>query len=115
MMNKSLILLVFMLLVVFSCKEEVVSTKPQFSNIVEAVYASATVQPATSYTVFAESGGMIEQKLIVEGDVVEKGQVLFRIRSTASDLNIENAQLNYELLKDNAQGEANVLKELQNN
>lgn len=102
-----------MVLVAFSCKEEALSTKPQFSDIVEAVYASATVQPARSYTVFAESGGMIDQKFIEEGNTVEKGQVLFRIKSTISDLNLENAQLNYQLLKDNFQGEANVLKELQ--
>lgn len=112
-MNKSWILLLSMLLIIFSCKEEALSTKPQFSDIVEAVYASATVQPALSYTVFAESGGMIDQKFIEEGDAVEKGQVLFKIKSTASDLNIENAQLNYQLLKDNFQGEANVLQELQ--
>ncbi len=112
-MNKFFILLVFLLLFVFSCKEEVLSTKPQFSAIVEAVYASATVQPAKSYTVFAESGGMIEQKFIEEGDTVVQGQVLFKIKSIASDLNVENAQLNYQLLSDNFRGEANVLKELQ--
>ncbi|MEM8526448.1 MAG: efflux RND transporter periplasmic adaptor subunit [Bacteroidota bacterium] len=104
----------FLILFAFNaCKQEPEYVKPSLAPIVEAVYATANILPEEMYTIYSSAAGIIEQKLVEEGDTIKVGEILFKIQNTASELNIENARLNYELIESNYQGNANVLKDIE--
>lgn len=107
---------IYYLIIVWSivaCQTEQEQLKPSLAPITEAVYASANIQPTDMYTVYPAVGGIIEARMIEEGDQVGKGDLLFRIKNTAGTLNVENAQLNYDLIKAQYDGTATVLRELE--
>ena len=62
-------------------------------RITESVYASGIIKSKNQYQVFSTVGGLIQQIMVKEGDVVKKGDPLFVIKSETSKLNTENAQL----------------------
>lgn len=62
-------------------------------SIVSSLSGSGTLQPAESYTVTALVQGDILSDTFEEGDLVEEGQVLYRIDSSDASTNIEKAQL----------------------
>jgi multidrug efflux pump subunit AcrA (membrane-fusion protein) len=109
---KCIFYLILILATGISCREKAVKIKPSIAKITEAVYATATVQPVSYYTVYSAVAGIVEKRLISEGDFIQKGATLFHVKSTFSNYQVENAQLNYELLKDNYQGSATLLDEL---
>lgn len=99
-------------ILLFSCNEERETTKPKHEFMVESVYSSVTIQPNDVYKVNATTSGYIEELYVKEGDFVKAGQVLFVISNMVTKLNEQNATLNYDLLKDSYQGEANLIDEL---
>jgi lipoprotein-releasing system ATP-binding protein len=60
----------------------------------------------------ASISGYLDQLNVAEGDAIKKGQLLFVISNEVMKLNERNAELNYEWVKDNFKGEANVLEDL---
>lgn len=96
-----------------SCKEKKVGVKPKLQNLTEAVYSSVTVEPREFYTVYPSASGIIDQKLIEEGNQVKKGALLFKIKNTQSVINRENAKLNFDLAKETYKGDAAILKEIE--
>ncbi len=99
--------------IAIACQTEPEQIKPTLAPILEAVYASANIKPVNVYTVYSAVGGIIEAKMIQEGDQVKEGTTLFKIKNTSSRLNVENAQLNYDLTKAQYDGRATVLRELE--
>lgn len=95
-----------------SCKEDRESIKPVYKELIEAVYSSVLIEPQNAYTVNASISGHIEKILVKEGDLVKAGDILVVISNKPVQLNQQNAQLNYELLKDTYAGEANVIEEM---
>lgn len=89
------------------------TTTPQRRDITEAVYASATVQPADQYRVFPEAGGVTTERTIELGDTVRRGDLLFRIRNTTAELQTQTARLNYDLARAELAGQSNQLDELE--
>lgn len=65
----------------------------QRRTIQSALSGSGTLQPAASYTVTTLVEGDILSDSFEEGDLVEEGQVLYRIDSSDASTNIEKAQL----------------------
>lgn len=65
----------------------------QRRTIQSALSGSGTLQPAASYTVTTLVEGDILSDSFEEGDLVEEGQVLYRIDSSDASNNIEKAQL----------------------
>lgn len=93
----------------FGCQEKKVSTQPKWSSLTESVYAAATIQPKTTYQVFAGVNGVIDAVFIEEGQLVKKGQKLAQIVNLNPQLNTENARLNAQLAQENYAGSATVL------
>ncbi|KXK43044.1 MAG: RND family efflux transporter MFP subunit [Bacteroidetes bacterium OLB11] len=64
-------------------------------NIVETVYASGKIYPSVERKVYAESAGTIIKILVNEGQNVQKGQILFTLKTVNSnpifDLPLPNA------------------------
>jgi multidrug efflux pump subunit AcrA (membrane-fusion protein) len=108
-MKYSVFLLLFIL---FSCGNEKDSTKPTHKELVEAVYSSVLIEPNNSYKVYASISGYLDELRIEEGDIVHQGDVLFVIANKPVILNQQNAELNYRLLNDSFQGEANLIEEM---
>jgi HlyD family secretion protein len=103
---------VLVILLISSCTEQIQGIKPQYRDVTEAVYSTITVQPRHSYKVYPQVGGIIEELSIEEGDEVKKGDFLFKITNNKSNVNIQNAKLNYEIAKESFNGESAMMKEM---
>ena len=95
-----------------ACQDHPTTITPQYRPLTEAVYASGTVQPADEYQVFAPMGGILRDRLVSEGEVVDSGQVLFAITGEAQDLQLESAAQRLAAARRNASPQSAVLAEL---
>jgi multidrug efflux pump subunit AcrA (membrane-fusion protein) len=100
------------LLFLFSCGKTEKTTRAQYQELVEAVYASGSIVPKNEYKVFSLADGTITQKLVSEGDVVKAGQALFQIAGDAQEARLRNSQENLRLAQSNYQDNSPVLREL---
>jgi HlyD family secretion protein len=94
------------------CSKKRESIKPHYENMIEAVYASATIQPESYYKVNASISGYLDEVYVQEGDLVKKNDLLFVISNKPIQLTEQNAELTYQLLKDSYSGQANLIDEL---
>ncbi|TAE21047.1 MAG: HlyD family efflux transporter periplasmic adaptor subunit [Cytophagales bacterium] len=76
-----------LLTVLTACNRSTEGIAPTYRDLTEAVYASGSVYPRSEYTVTADATGVLQQRLVNEGDSIRKGQLLFVLEST-----VENAQ-----------------------
>ncbi len=81
------------LLLFFSCKKKEDKITPTKENITESVYASGVVKSKNQYQVFASIGGIIKEIYVTEGDLVKKGDPLFKLSDATAILNTENAKI----------------------
>jgi len=107
-----LIILCILVLINLACEKKRDSIKPHYENMVEAVYASATIQPEGYYKVNASISGYLEEVYVREGDFVREGDLLYVISNKPIRINEANASLTYQLLKDSYSGQANLIDEL---
>lgn len=105
---------IFVLLVFFvvGCSEDRESIKPERKEMVEAVYSSVLVEPLNVYKINSSISGYLEEIKVREGDFAKTGDLLFVISNKPVQINQQNAELNYELLRVSYEGEANVLEEM---
>ena len=66
-------------------------TRPVVQNITESVYASGVVKAMDQYDVFSTVNGIVAQKTVAEGDIVQKGEVIMTLVNEAPRLTAENA------------------------
>lgn len=106
-------LTILLLLFLGSCqsKEEIIN--PSVKPLLEAVYASGFVRSQNEYEVFSEGEGYVVEKLVNDGDVVKKGDVLFVLSADQSNARYQIAKQNAELAARNAHANSAVLTELQ--
>ncbi len=96
-----------------SCGNKHEKILPQKTSLTESVYASVTIQPDSLYQVYAVVSGIVDEILVEEGDLVEKGDALIQIINNAPKLNTENARLALQLARENYNGNAAVLSGLE--
>ena len=88
---------------------EVELAKAKFATIVEKVSASGTVQPVTEVKIAPEVSGEIIELLIEEGDPVNRGQPLVKIRPDTWESQLERAEAGLSQQRANLeQSEANL-------
>lgn len=88
---------------------EVELAKVKRVNIVEKVSASGTVQPVTEVKIAPEVSGEIIELLVEEGDSVQRGQLLVKIRPDTWESQLQRAQASLSQQRANlAQAEANL-------
>ncbi len=68
------------------CGNDVETTLPQRTDIVESVYASGVLKSKNQYEVFSRSNGLVKAIFVREGDEIHKGEPLFRIENGSSPL-----------------------------
>lgn len=100
-------------ILMFSCGESQENIFPKKMLLTESVYASVTVQPDSLYQVYAAVGGILDQNLVEEGDVVVKGMPLAQVVNSTPKLNTENAKLSLALARQNFSGSSAILKGLE--
>ncbi|HNA42962.1 MAG TPA: biotin/lipoyl-binding protein, partial [Saprospiraceae bacterium] len=84
-------LLLFCLVFTFiACKNKQESTRPEYRNITQSVYASGIIKSREQYQVFTTISGIIKKVFITEGEYVQKGQMLFQIKNEAAEISKEN-------------------------
>lgn len=93
-------------LLLYACKVAE-KTQPTIENISESVYASGIIKSKKPIPGFSPPmvGGLIQQILVKEGDVVKKGDALFVIQNETSKLNAENASLAADFANSNVGGD----------
>lgn len=77
----------------FSCKKKEEKTNPIKESITESVYASGIIKSKNQYQVFSAVGGVIKEIYVTEGDLVQKGDPLFKLSDATAKLNTENARI----------------------
>ncbi|WP_299113936.1 HlyD family efflux transporter periplasmic adaptor subunit [uncultured Winogradskyella sp.] len=104
--------LILVLVCCLSCTNYSEKTLPKEQELIESVYASATVQPDSLYQVYASVSGILDNTLTEEGELVRKNQALFQIINNAPKLNTYNSKLSFELAKQNYYGNGTVLNSI---
>lgn len=66
-----------------ACNRTTEGISPTYRELTEAVYASGNVYPRSEYTVTADATGILQQRLINEGDSIHRNQLLFVLEGTA--------------------------------
>lgn len=88
---------------------EVELAKVKRVTIIEKVSASGTVQPVTEVKIAPEVSGEIIDLLVEEGDSVQRGQLLVKIRPDTWESQLQRAQASLSQQRANlAQAEANL-------
>ena len=111
--NKSVASIMVLILFFSSCSENSESYTVVKSDIVEAVYSSVTIEPKSLYIVNSSNSGYIDEINVQIGDEINFGDLIFSVRDVQSNNTASNAQLAYELAKNNYNGEVNLLEDLQ--
>lgn len=91
-MNKHIIAY-FVLIALSACGKKSQTFKPTTETITESVYASGTIISKDQYQVFPKTSGIIESRLVNEGDSIARNGILYTIVNESSRLNRENAAL----------------------
>jgi len=100
-------------LLCLSCNQEREKVFPQKTKLTSSVYASTTIQPDSLYQIYAVVAGILEDNFVEEGDLVEKGDAILQINDRTPKLNTENAYLTMQQSKENVQGNAAILKDIE--
>jgi multidrug efflux pump subunit AcrA (membrane-fusion protein) len=86
---------------------------PERKDIVDAVFASGHTENFNQYTIMANTDGFIANALVLEGDTVKSGQLLFRIESEVQQTQIKNAYTNLDFALTNADSGSPQIQQLQ--
>lgn len=84
-----------------SCKSKKETTRAQKHEIVESVYASATVKAESQYAAYAPFSGLIREVLIDEGQTVQEGQVIAKIQNNSLTYVADNAKTGLQQAQNN--------------
>ncbi|SOD81713.1 efflux RND transporter periplasmic adaptor subunit [Spirosoma fluviale] len=112
-MKKNLSILLFITLLGAACKRDTGGTTPTHRELTEAVYASGNVYPRNEYTVTADATGVLQQRMINEGDSIRQDQLLFVLESASEDARQQAAANAYRQARANLSTNSPVLAELE--
>ncbi|GAB3768342.1 hypothetical protein GCM10028818_02580 [Spirosoma horti] len=96
-----------------ACTSSHEGTTPTYRSLTEAVYASGNVYPRNEYTVTADATGLLQQRLINEGDSIHRNQLLFVLESASEDARQQAAANAYRQARANLGANSPVLAELE--
>jgi RND family efflux transporter MFP subunit len=105
-------LTIFLIVFLLGCKDSRTESKPVRKDMTVAVYSSVRLEPLGMYQVKASVAGFLESMHVEEGQLIHSGDLLFVISDVAARMNLQNAELSYQIAYDSYRGEANVLEEM---
>lgn len=101
-----------MLALLFSCNKQQ-EKKPQRKILQQAVFASGYLEQEDEYMIAATADGTIQELNIREGDNINAGQILVRIKSDVPDTQLQEAQVVYNDARQNTAANAPQLSQIQ--
>ncbi len=107
------IIVVALISICFSCNDKQEKINPIKRDLTESVYSSVTVQPDSLYQVYAIVAGILDKNLVEEGDLVSKDKPIIQIINNTPKLNTQNAKLSLELARENYNGSAAILSDIE--
>ncbi|AQG78720.1 efflux RND transporter periplasmic adaptor subunit [Spirosoma montaniterrae] len=96
-----------------ACKRGGDGISPTYRELTEAVYASGNVYPRQEYMVTADATGLIQQRLVNEGDSIRRNQLLFVLESASADARRQAAAAVLRQSQANLNANSPVLAELE--
>lgn len=93
--------------------EKVTVEKAEVRKVIETVTASGKVQPETEVKLSSEVSGEVVELLVKEGDLVKKGQLLFKIRPDILKSGYDKASASYNSQKASVSSAEQLLKQSQ--
>lgn len=91
--------------------EKVTVEKAASRRIIETVTASGKVQPETEVKLSSEVSGEVVELLVKEGDIVKKGQLLFKVRPDVLRSGFDRASASYSSQKASVASAAQLLEQ----
>lgn len=113
-MYKFVGLVLFLSVIIYSCRDENKGIQAQEMPLTEAVYASGNIKALNQYIVYASSSGILKNRWVEENDLVKKGMLLAEIDNDKVDYQVINAQRLLEESKRNASENSEVMRQLKN-
>jgi len=95
----------FTLLSLQFCTKKNIPVFPTEEKITSSVYASGIIKSFGQYEVYSKVGGIIDEVLVKEGDLVKKGQSIYKLANKTQALSFENAKLLANFSSENANQE----------
>ncbi|GAB3936444.1 efflux RND transporter periplasmic adaptor subunit [Larkinella terrae] len=86
---------------------------PTYKDLTEAVYASGSIYPRNEYKVLANADGILQQKLVSEGDSVKRNQLVFVLEGVTQSAREQAAANIYRQSQANLNANSPVLSELE--
>lgn len=106
------IVFVLIALLSSSCKDKREYIKPELRKLTEAVYASGVLMPVDAYTLTSIGSGYIEEINFEEGDTLEIGEPILKIKNNTLKSNLEAAKTALEVAKNNLSPRSPILRDL---
>jgi HlyD family secretion protein len=98
-----------------SCGKKTEETTPVSRQITETVFASGILEAANTYNLTAQAEGYIEQMNFEEGQLIQKGKTLLRVKNQESPVNVGSATELFEIAIQNTQKSAPLLQQAEAN
>lgn len=102
-----------LLTVFYGCNRTENGTHPAYKDLTEAVYASGSIYPRNEYKVLANADGILQQKLVSEGDSVKRNQLVFVLEGITQGAREVAAANIYRQSQANLNANSPVLAELE--
>jgi len=93
--------------------EKVTVEKAEIRDVTETVTASGKIQPETEVKLSSEVSGEVVELLVKEGDVVKKGQLLFKVRPDILQSGYDRASASYSSQRATVASAEQLLKQSQ--
>ena len=110
---KAILFITLVTLLTTACNRGSDGISPTYNELTEAVYASGNIYPRDEYTVTADATGVLQQRLISEGDSIRRNQLLFVLESASEDARQQAAANAYRQSRANLGRNSPVLAELE--
>jgi len=91
--------------------EKVTVEKAESRRVIETVTASGKIQPETEVKLSSEVSGEVVELLVKEGDVVKKGQLLFKVRPDVLKSGFDRASASYSSQKASVASASQLLEQ----
>lgn len=90
-------------------------TKPEIGDVIKKTVATGSIKPRKEVQIKPQVSGVIDEIFVEEGQIVEKGDRIARVKLVPSEVNVNSAQSNVELARirlDQAERELQRQKEV---
>ena len=108
-MKKTTISTLLIALVSLSCNRPKEEIMPIRKDVVETIFASGKLKAKHSFQVVAQTDGFLEAVYFAEDDLIEKGQLLARIKNLQNGVDIQSAEALYAIAQRNLMTNAPAL------